>query len=44
MRCGIAQNAVHLLKCRLVGHRRGRSMAEVWGDPDWYREVAVFLA
>lgn len=41
--CGIAQNAAYRLRCPLVGDGRRRTMEEAWQDPDWCREVAVFL-
>lgn len=42
--CGIAQNAAHLLECRLVGDGSGRTIEEAQGDREWCRAVADFLA
>jgi len=39
---GVSQNSAHLRQCLGIGDGRGRSMAEVYGDMEWYR--AVFTA
>jgi len=35
--CRVAQNAVYLLGCPLVGDGRGRAMGEARWDPEWCR-------
>jgi len=41
--CGTTQNAVHLLRCPLVGDGRGRTLEEAGQDPEWCREVVRHL-
>ena len=42
-RCGIAQNAAHLIKYGLVGDWKGRSLAEAEKDMEWCAELYNFL-
>ena len=42
--CGSIQNAVHLMRCPVVGDGKGRIEEEVWSDQEWCRAVADFLA
>ena len=33
--CGVADNAVHLFRCPLVGDWKGRVVEEASWDPEW---------
>lgn len=41
--CSIAQNAVHMMGCLLVGDGKDRTLEEARRDPEWCREVARLL-
>ena len=44
-RCGegAVQNAVHILKCTLVWDGKGRTLAQVGGEPEFCAQVPEFL-
>ncbi|KAF8417651.1 hypothetical protein EV426DRAFT_709666 [Tirmania nivea] len=37
---GVAQNAVHLLRCPGVADGKGRKWEEIWEDPEWCEKLA----
>ena len=41
--CGEVQNAVHLLRCPLIGDGRGRSRDDCYKDEEWCNAVEEFL-
>ena len=41
--CGEIQNAVHLMRCRLVADGKGRSLEQAEGDREWCQAVADFI-
>ena len=41
--CGEIQNAVHLMRCRLVADGKGRSPEQVGEDREWCQAVVDFL-
>ena len=38
-KCGIIQNATHLLECKLVGDGKGRPREGIWKGPEWCAAV-----
>ena len=41
--CEVAQSAVHILRCKLVGEGRGRNLLQAEKDRYWSAEVFSFL-
>ena len=41
--CRQVQNAAHLLRCGLVGDRRGRRIEECYEDKEWCKAVEELL-